>query len=146
MLTSNQEHILSHNSLSHWSHSDLGMTSFYKTTLEPTTRIRVKSQKLRTSSEQEKTRTTDTSCATITGRRDGDRNNKGRGMGSENGAYLSMVSCFFVSRSCFKHFCSFQARFLSKKISIYIYIYLFKMLLTWVQVGHNTCHVQSHRM
>ena len=65
------------------------MTSFYKTTLSQTTRIRVKSQKLRTGSEQEKTRTTDTSCATITGRRDGDRNNKGRGMGSENGAYLS---------------------------------------------------------
>ena len=78
--------------LTHVCHNGERAHTLFCATLRQTTRVHVKSQKLHTSSEQEKTRTTDTTCATIRGRRDGDRNNKGRGLGSENGAYLSTPS------------------------------------------------------
>ena len=82
MLTSKQEHILSHNSQSHWSHSDRDMTSFYKTTLSQRRECASTLDNNTQTESRGKMKTADTRCTTVTGRRiiDGTTQDNKRGL------------------------------------------------------------------
>ena len=66
LLTSKQEHILSHNSESQWSHSDRDMTSFYKTTLSQRRECASALNNNTQTESREKMKTADTRCTTVT--------------------------------------------------------------------------------